>query len=259
MTIPWIRQAALESRVLAGTFLGLGSSAVAEISSQAGFDWLLFDLEHGLGGRQQLVQQLQAVQASNASPIVRVPECSAATFKRILDLGPAGLMVPFVSTAGEAEKVVTTALYPPNGQRGVARFTRASTFGSDFDNYFTTVNDNLLLVAQIETVDGVENAEEIAAVERIDCLFVGPLDLSVALGQRSNFDHPDFRAATRRVVAACGATGKAAGILVAQPADIGRYIDEGFTFIACGSDGGLLANGMRETAGAFDRWRRAGT
>lgn len=251
----WIRQRVLERKLLAGTFLGLGSSLTAEIAAGSGFDWILVDLEHGAGDRPQLVGQLQAITGSPAAPVVRIHWNDQPTFKRILDLGASGIMVPFVSTPAEAEEAAASIQYPPEGERGVAILTRASGFGVHFDEYFEEANRNLLLVGQIESVEGVKNAEAIAAVDRVDVLFVGPMDLSVSLGIPRQFDHPDFRAALAEVVEACKKHGKAAGILAGAPAQLERFVEDGFTFIACGSDAGLVAAGMRNIVSSFDSLR----
>ena len=252
----WIRQRTLEGQLLAGTFLNLGSSLTAEIAGRAGFDWVLIDLEHGAGDRQNLLLQLQALEATSAAPLVRIPWNETPTFKRILDLGPSGIMVPYVSTREEARLAVASMMYPPSGIRGVASFNRACQFGEGFEQYFQKSNDELLSVVQIETREAVKNAAEIAAVERVDVLFVGPLDLSVSLGAPRQFDHPDFREALRHVVSCCKKTRKAAGILAAIPQLVGQYVEEGFTFIGCGSDGSAVTGGLKNFASAFEGFRQ---
>src|SRR5579862_9314427 len=124
----WIRERALSGAWLGGTFLSLGSSVASEIAGKAGFDWLLFDLEHGMGDRPQLVTQLQAVAASAAAPLVRIGWNDPVQVKRILDLGVSGIMVPYVNTADEARRVAAAMRYPPSGIRGVARSNRACDF-----------------------------------------------------------------------------------------------------------------------------------
>lgn len=251
----WLRRRALDGEVLGGAFLNLGSSLTAEIAGRAGFDWILIDLEHGAGDRQNLLLQLQALGASPSVPLVRIGWNDRTTFKRILDLGPAGIMVPYVSSAEEALHAARCLQFPPQGIRGVASSNRASGFGQDFDEYFREANDELLLLVQIETEEAVRNAAEIAAVERVDVLFVGPLDLSVSLGIPRQFDDSRFREALGRVVVACREKGKAAGIL-APDADVARrFLDDGFTVVGCGSDATLLAAEFRRIAAFFDSCR----
>ena len=251
----WIRTQALARELLAGTFLNLGSSLTAEIAGRCGFDWLLIDLEHGAGDQQNLLAQLQAVEGTRAAPVVRVGWNDATTIKRILDLGPSGIMVPYVNTAEEAARAVAAMQYPPQGVRGVAKFNRACGFTEDFEEYFQKANENLLTVVQIETAEAVANAEAIAAGDGVDVLFVGPLDLSVNLGIPSQFEHPEFVRSMQKVAAACAGAGKAAGTLASGPEQLEQLVDAGFTFIACGSDGGAVTAGLKNIAAAFNGLR----
>ena len=244
----WIRRTVLDREIVSGTFLNLGSSVTAELAGNAGFDWLLIDIEHGAGDRQELLRQLQALESTPSAPIVRLGGSDPVLIKRVLDLGVSGLMIPLVNSAEEARHVVESMLYPPRGVRGVASSTRAARFGEKFDEYFAQANDELLVVVQIETARALENLEEIAAVDRVDVIFLGPLDLSVSLGCPKDFDDARFRAAVERIVAVAREYGKASGVLAMNAALASRYIDDGFTFVACGSDGGAVAAGLRENA-----------
>lgn len=251
----YLRERALNGEVLAGTWLSLGSSLTAEIAGQAGFDWVLIDHEHGAGDEEHLLHQLQAVEATPAAGIVRIAWNDAFRFKRALDLGAAGIMIPYVNTVEEAQHAVSAMRYPPQGSRGVARFQRAAGFGQRFESYFAEANANLLTIVQIETKEAVNHVEEIAAVDGVDVLFVGPLDLSVSLGIPQQVTHPDFRAALARVIAAGHRAGKAVGILIPSPDALPATLEDGFTFIAVGSDGGLVAAGMHRIASAFGSHR----
>ncbi len=251
-----LRQRALNGEILAGTWLNLASSITAEIAGQAGFDWLLIDREHGAGDEETLLHQLQAIASTSAMPIVRVTWNDPARLKLALDLGPGGIMVPYVSTEEEARKVVDAMRYPPLGTRGAARFTRACGYGTAFDTYFPEANASLLTIVQIETETAVENAEKIAAIDGIDVLFVGPLDLSVNLGIPQQYGHPKFRATIQRVIAAAKGRGKAAGTLLGSVDMISPAIEDGYTFLAVGSDGGLVANGMKTLLSGFPAIRK---
>ena len=252
----YIRDRVLSGEVLAGTWCNLGSSISAEIIAQAGFDWMLMDLEHGFGDYETLVHQLQAVTGTQTPPLVRIAWNEVPRFKRVLDLGPAGIMVPCVNTAEEARQAVASMRYPPAGIRGVAKLNRGNAFGRDFEDYFATVNDALLTVIQIETPMALENVEELAAVDGVDVLFVGPHDLTANLGILQQYDHPKFRDALTRVATACRNTGKAAGIHLMGPGQIEEMVAAGFTFIATGSDRGMLAAGMRNLAEKFSSVRK---
>ena len=252
-----IRRQVLAGQLMAGTFLNLGSSLTVEIAGKAGFDWLLIDLEHGSGDFSELVHQLQAAGCTPAAPIVRIAWNEPPRFKRALDLGPSGIMVPYINTADQARQAVEAMRYPPKGIRGVASLNRACGFGTGFQEYFATANDQLLTVIQIETRQAVEQVEAIAAIDGADVLFVGPTDLCASLGLERRFDHPKFRKALSEVVAACRNNGKAPGILVSNSEQLEFVIGEGFTFVALGSDGGVVAAGMQNLANNFKKYKLA--
>jgi 4-hydroxy-2-oxoheptanedioate aldolase len=256
----YIRQRVLSRELLIGAWCNLGSALTVEMSGKAGLDWLLLDLEHGPGDFGIMVSQLQAASATPTAPIVRIAWNEPPLFKRVLDQGASGVMVPYINTAAEAELAASAMLYPPRGIRGVSRLNRSSQFGSaikgDLAEYLKKTNESLLTLVQIETAQGVQNAEEIAAVEGVDVLFVGPLDLSVNLGIPQQLDHPTFRAAVERVNRACRNRGKASGVLLFSADHIEEALDDGFSFIGLGSDGGMVAAGMKSTVQAFARYRR---
>lgn len=247
----YLRKRALSGEILAGTWLNLGSSLTAEIAGRSGFDWILIDQEHGVGGEETLLYQLQALEASSAVGIVRIAWNELPRFKRTLDLGPSGIMVPYVNTAEQARQAVASMRYPPQGVRGAAGFHRAAGFSLDFDAYFAEANENLLTIVQIETAEAVANVEEIASVEGVDVLFVGPLDLSTSLGIPKQTTHPDFRAAIARVVSASRDAGKVAGILIPTLDLVPATVSDGFTFIAVGSDGSIVVSGMQKIVESF--------
>ena len=250
-----IRQKVKQGLVLSGTFLNLGSPLTAEIAGKAGFDWVLIDCEHGAGDHSELVHQLQAIGCTQAAPIVRIAWNDPPRFKRVLDLGAAGVMVPYINTPDEALQAVAAMRYPPKGIRGVAMMNRACEFGKGFDAYFAQANDLLLTVVQIETAQAVDAADSIAAVDGVDVLFIGPTDLSASMGIIRDVENPRFVEAVHRVAAACRNRGKAAGILLAKPEQIAPHVEHGFTFIAIGSDGGVVQESMRRLAGSFQQFK----
>jgi len=247
----WIRQRVLKRELVIGTWLNLGSSLTAEIAASAGFDWVVIDMEHGAGDHESMVHQVQAVSATPAAPLVRVAWNEAPRFKRVLDLGVSGVVVPCVADGEEAKQAVSAMRYPPQGIRGVASLNRACDFGREFQAYFARANDELLTVVQVETEASVERADEIAAVDGVDVLFIGPMDLSTSMGIVLQYDHPRFKAALARVSEACRRAGKAAGILLGRPEQVPDTIAAGFTFVGLGSDGGVMAEGMARLAAAF--------
>jgi len=245
------RARVLAGERLGGTFLNLGSSITVEMAGCTGFDWLLLDHEHGPGGEETLLHQLQAASATPAFPVVRIAANETPRFKRVLDLGAGGVMVPWVNSAEEARAAVAALRYPPRGIRGVAKLNRACDFGSGFADYFAHAHERLVLMAQIETAEGVRHAAEIAAVDGVDVLFIGPMDLTTSLGIQEQFDHPTYRAAVQRVAEAARAAGKATGILLLNPAMLPLCDEFGLTVIALGSDGGHVNAGLRAAAAAI--------
>ena len=180
-----------------------------------------------------------------AAPVVRIAWNDAVLFKRVLDLGVSGVMAPMVNSAEEARRAAVAMRFPPEGVRGVARMNRASEFGPSFTDYFKNANSKLPTIVQIETKAAIENLDEVAAVDGVDVLFVGPLDLSVSLGVPDQFDHPIEQGALAKVVQACGKARKALGILVANEDQLKQVRRLGFTFVAIGSDGGSVVKEMR--------------
>lgn len=250
---PDFRRRVLAREWLTGTFLNLGSPMTVEIAGLAGFDWLLIDHEHGPGGEDTLLHQLHAAAATPAFPVVRIAHNETPRFKRVLDAGASGVMVPYVSTAAETRAAVSAMRYPPHGIRGVAKFNRGAGFGGDFEEYYAHAHERLLTVIQIETPEAVANIEEIAAVDGADVLFVGPTDLSYNLGIRDQLESPTFLDALRRVSEAARRHGKAAGILVHQDRLVPMVRDLGYTFTALGSDGGAVRGGLLGFAATLRR------
>jgi 4-hydroxy-2-oxoheptanedioate aldolase len=241
------RARVLAREFLAGFWLNLGSTITAEMAGLAGYDWVLLDHEHGPGSETTIIQQLQAVAATPATCLVRIAANEAARFKRVLDAGAAGVMVPYVSTPDEARAAVSSMRYPPRGMRGVAKLTRASSFGARFDDYFAHAHAWLVTLAQIETTEALGNVDAIAAVDGVDVLFVGPMDLTTSFGIPGQYGDPRFHDALRTVADAAKRHGKAAGILLLDPANLGLCRELGYTVVALGSDGGAVAAGLRQS------------
>jgi 4-hydroxy-2-oxoheptanedioate aldolase len=237
--------------LVAGTWVNLGSPITAEMAGLAGFDWVLLDHEHGPGSDVTIMQQLQAVASTPAAGLVRIAANELPRFKRVLDAGAHGVMVPYVSTAAEAKAAVSGMRYPPTGARGVAKLTRATAFGADFDEYFAHAHEWLVTIPQIETPEAVANAAEIAAVDGVDVLFVGPMDLTTSLGIPGKYEHPRCVEALTTVAAAARTAAKAAGILLLNPDHLPMCRELGYTFIALGSDGGAVVDGLRRSLAAL--------
>ncbi len=254
----FIQDRVVAGEVITGCFCTMGSTVSVEIAGHAGFDFLVLDIEHGAGDLETLYGQLQVAAGTPVAAVVRVAWNEAPRFKRALDAGADGIMVPYVQTPEEAAAAVAAMRYPPAGIRGVASSVRAARFGADFAAYRAGSDDGLLTILQIETAEGVAAAGEIAAVDGADVLFVGPNDLSFSLGIPQQFDHPDFTGALDRVADGARAAGKAAGILLQTPDQVAPAIERGYTFIALGSDGSYVAGAAKAAFAALAPYRTAG-
>jgi 4-hydroxy-2-oxoheptanedioate aldolase len=226
-----------------GCWLNTGSAVAAEIVGHAGFDWVLLDLEHGAGSEAQLLPQLQAIGQDAAAPFVRVESFEAARVKRVLDMGAQGIMFPQIRSAEEAGQAIRHMYYPPKGIRGIAKMVRATGYAKYFDDYYRFAEDGLLGIIQIETKECLDHLDDIAAIDGVDVLFVGPADLSMALGVFGQWAHPDFVAAVQATGAAARRAGKAAGVLFFDVNQYDFYYDHGFRFLASGSDMLFISQG----------------
>jgi len=228
-----------------GMWACLNTEVTLEVAAGLGFDWALIDCEHGLIHTEGLLPFLRAAAGHGMATVVRMPSVhELSAFKRVLDMGAEGVLVPLVRTAEEVAAVVAECKYPPAGNRGIASH-RAHGYGTDFMDYFQRANDNVFVAVQIETAEAMENVEAIAAVDGLDGLFVGPADLSAAFGKPFDTQSQVFQDAIDRVLAACKAAGKPAGIYCHGPDDAKQWLQRGFTFVNVCNDQSTLVRGIR--------------
>jgi 4-hydroxy-2-oxoheptanedioate aldolase len=228
----------------------LSSHISVEVIAGSGFDWLLIDTEHSPNDVTMVVGQLQAMTGGTATAVVRPAWNDPILFKRFLDIGVQSFLVPWIQNADEARRAVAATRYPPEGIRGVATTIRANRFGRVKD-YFARVHAELCVVVQIETQAALGNLEEIAAVDGVDALFIGPSDLAADMGHLGNSAHPDVRAAIDRAIGRIVKTGKRAGILAPVEADARHWLELGCRFVAVGSDVGILARQSEALAAKY--------
>jgi 4-hydroxy-2-oxoheptanedioate aldolase len=234
-----------------GIWNSLCSNFSTEVIAGAGFDCIVLDMEHAPNEIFGVLSQLQAIAPyEGVSAIVRTPWNDPVIIKRVLDVGAQTLLIPYVQNVDEARRAVAATRYPPDGFRGVAVATRANRWGRVKD-YFKRVNDELCVIVQLETRVALEHLEAIAALDGIDCIFIGPSDLSASLGHLGNAQAPEVRTAIDDAFARTKRAGKAAGILMTVEADAQRYLKQGVEFVAVGSDVGLLARGAEALAAKF--------
>jgi 2-dehydro-3-deoxyglucarate aldolase len=233
------KQKLLAGERLIGCWSSLANAITTEVLGVAGFDWVLLDGEHSPNDVNTFIPQLMALKDSPSAPVVRPTSNNAVELKRLLDAGFYNFLIPFVESHAEALDAVRATRYPPQGVRGVSVSQRSNRYGTVAD-YFKSINDHICVMVQIENRVGVSAAKAIAAVEGVDCVFVGPSDLAADMGHLGNANHPEVQAAIAAVFADAKACGKPTGILAPVEADARRYMAMGATFVGVGSDLGVF-------------------
>ncbi len=241
-----LKIALAENRLQLGLWQALANPYSAEICAGAGYDWLLFDGEHAPNTAQTLLAQLQAVAPYPVEAVARPPVGDPVLIKQYLDIGFRSLLIPMVESGEQARLLVSATRFPPHGIRGVASSTsRASGFGADA-TYLQTAHEHICLILQIESQAGLDAIEDIAAVEGVDALFVGPGDLAAALGHPGHIAHPDVQSAIADALSRIHKAGKPSGIFATSPENATEMAQAGARFISVGTDIGLLSNGARQ-------------
>jgi 4-hydroxy-2-oxoheptanedioate aldolase len=235
---------------LIGAWCGLGSPAAAELLGNSGLDWVLVDLEHGAATEADLVAHLTAIEVTGTPALVRPQSAERLRIGRALDLGAAGIVLPRLDTLDQVREAVTFLRYPPTGTRGVALITRGGRLGAIGHAGVAALNDDIVGIVQIESPSALEAADDIAAEPGVDVLFVGPADLSHSLGVPGQFGSDTYQSALGRVVDACRAHGKAAGILLYDPATFAPHLELGYTFVGVGADNSFVLDGARAALAA---------
>ncbi|MFD4958955.1 HpcH/HpaI aldolase/citrate lyase family protein [Microbacterium sp. NPDC058389] len=238
-------------RTLIGLWACSGSPLVAEILAGSGVDWVLIDMEHSANTLESVLQQLQAVAGYPVTPVVRVPYGDDVILKQVLDLGAQNVLVPMVATAEQARELVAGVRYPPHGRRGVGSALSRSARWNRVDDYLAHADQHVSLFVQIESAEAVANAAEIAAVDGVDGIFVGPADLAASLGLLGRQTHPDVIAAVERTFTAVRAAGTPVGVNAFDPAAADAYITAGAAFVAVAADVSLLARSTEALAARF--------
>ncbi|MBY4892449.1 HpcH/HpaI aldolase/citrate lyase family protein [Rhodobacteraceae bacterium N5(2021)] len=234
-----------------GIWNTIGGNTVPEMLAGAGFDWVLVDCEHSAVETIDVQPALQAIAGyPGTAAVVRPAANDPVLFKRLLDMGAQSLLVPYIETAEKAAEAVAAMRYGPRGIRGMAGVTRATRYGR-VENYFTTVEEELCLILQIETARGMDNLDAIASTDGVDAIFIGPADLSASMGFPGQTSHPDVVAKIDEAIARLAALGVPSGILTLDPGQGQRYIDKGTGFTAVGVDLALLAGSVSRLRDAF--------
>ncbi|MEO1201223.1 MAG: aldolase/citrate lyase family protein [Pseudomonadota bacterium] len=225
-----------------GAFLQTNSPISAEILSQAGFDWLIVDMEHAPVDLDGLMRQLQAIGCGGtAVPFVRAPWNDSVAIKRILDTGPQGIVIPYVNTRAEAEAAVAACLFPPDGTRGAAMSPRAARYGGTTTDYFAEANKNTVVIVSVESDEAMQNLDDILSVDGIDGIFIGPMDLAVSLGHKDvHCEH--VRLAVREIEDKVLASDKFLGTIATDPEKAEACVERGYQWLIVMQDGVTLSS-----------------
>ncbi|TDF99419.1 HpcH/HpaI aldolase family protein [Paenibacillus piri] len=233
-----------EGKPSVGTWLSIPSPYTSEVMAQAGYDWLVIDMEHNPISIETAGLMVSSMFNSRTVPLVRIPWNTGENIKRVLDMGAWGIVVPMVNSKEEAERVVREAKYFPHGGRSIGGRRHAVGFETDPSTYFEQANDEIVVIIQIEHIDAVRNIDEIFSVPGIDACFIGPNDLMSSMGLKPQLESGDPAVAEviEQIKQAASRHGIPAGIHVANPETANKRIAEGFQFIAISSEVGNMLN-----------------
>lgn len=241
--------ATLHKLPASGCWVNIFEPAIGELVGACGYDYALIDMEHSPATLDSVLPMIRAVQLGGAKALVRVPDKQLEWIGRLMDMGADGVMVPMINTAKEAQSLAKAALYAPLGTRGMAAgIVRATQYGVSTASYLDNFRMNFLLIVQIETRQGVESAEEIASVEGVDCVFIGPYDLSGSLGNPGEPEHKGTRAGIRRITAAVKKVGKPLSTLTNPARNARKLLAEGYDLVFSGSDLGMIRQAFQADA-----------
>ena len=245
------KKALAQRELRVGLWVALADGYAAELCASCGFDWLLIDGEHAPNDLRSTLAALQSVAAYPSHPVVRIPKADDALIKQVLDIGATTLMVPMVESVEQARQLVRAMRYPPHGIRGVGSGIARSARWSQYANYLNEANERVCLLVQLETREALRQAGEIAAVDGVDGVFIGPSDLAASFGLLGQPAHPEVKLAIEQGIHAIAAAGKAPGILCSDEALARRYIEVGARFVALGVDSTLLVKSATALASRF--------
>ena len=233
--------------------LELFSPGIAPMLSNAGLDFVIYDMEHGRCDINLVSQMIASCRGTWLTPIARVPDQYHFPLSRVLDVGARGVMVPRVETGQQMQDVVAQLKYAPQGRRGVALGLAHDDYRPRGAAYFEEANEETVVIAIVETARALENLDAIVSAPGLDIAWMGHFDLTVSLGIPAQFDHPRFLEAMAALTASCRLHGVAAGFLPASAEDTVRWIHEGFRAISLGSDVGVFSKSVSQFRSAVLR------
>ncbi len=228
-----------------GFWLGLCNPLAAELCGQLGYDWLLIDAEHAPNDLNSIHSQLLAIENTPSQAVLRLVDDNPALIKQALDLGAQTLLIPMIEDAAQASRAAAAVRYPPQGRRGVGTALARAARWNQVNDYFSRANEEICLLVQVESVNGLQQLDAILEVDGVDGVFIGPADLAASMGHLGNPGHPDVKAAVEDALRRISACGKGAGTLATQQALAQHYEQCGARFVALGVDTQILANHAR--------------
>jgi 2-dehydro-3-deoxyglucarate aldolase len=241
-----LKQKLRSKTVTIGSWITLGNAGIAEIMSNAGFDWLAIDLEHSVISIDMAGDLIRVIDLCGVAPLIRLTCNDPNQIKRVMDAGAHGIIVPMITNPADAENAVAAVRYPPSGVRGVG-LGRAQGYGTRFQEYLAWECDSAVVIVMIEHKDAICNLRQILAVPGVDAFFIGPYDLSCSLGVPGQFNHPDFLAAMDEIRSIGAASGAVSGLHIVEPdlEGLRARLNEGYLFIAYSVDIRILDVGAR--------------
>jgi 4-hydroxy-2-oxoheptanedioate aldolase len=245
-----IKNKLLKGEIAIGAFLLSANTFIAEAMANSNLDWILIDMEASHATKEDALHILQALNAYDVTPIIRIPEHNKHLIEFALDIGSKGIMIPKINSLEEAKEIVKACYYPPMGDRGM-NCIRASGYYNQSVNYIKNANNSILSIFQIESKESIEHITEIAQVDNVDVLFMGLGDLSASYGLMGNIIGKEIDEARQKVIEACDQYNKIPGIFAHSETLINQYIAEGFKFIAIGNDIKFLNQGLIQSLKSF--------
>lgn len=245
-----LKQQLAQGELSIGSWLMMGEPTTTEIMASNPFDWLVIDLEHTVIDLARAQHLISLIQARQISALVRVSKNEEVVIKRVLDAGAQGIIVPKVCSKADAEQAVAYAYYPPQGERGVG-LARAQDYGVGFNQYRDSLAEQMVVIAQIEHIDGIQQLRDIIQTPGIDGVIIGPYDLSASMGYPGDYERPDVKEALAEFRRICQAANFPMGFHVIQPehAKLQEKIDEGYRFLAFSIDFMFLGEKLRQEMG----------
>jgi 2-keto-3-deoxy-L-rhamnonate aldolase RhmA len=230
--------------IVYGLTLTIGTPQIAELVANLGFDWIWIETEHTTMSLDTVLAQLQAISGTGTKAIVRVDCNDQTTIKRVLDMGPDGILIPSINSREDAEKAIKFTKYPPLGERGIG-LARAQGYGLNLGSYIQSANDEVATIFMIEHIMAVQQINDILQVEGLDAIMIGTLDLAGSMNLQNDLSNPLIEAEVQKVLLACKEAGIACGAFVGDPNQAKARISQGFKVLTLGADVLLLASSAK--------------